>query len=58
MKYRDLESPDEFDEWLTSLAALPADGGDDVHCGFACGYVPPYGFVPEADCPIHDKAKP
>jgi hypothetical protein len=23
-------------------------------CGNACGYQEPYGFVPEADCPIHD----
>jgi len=24
-------------------------------CGLACGYVEPYGFVPEAECPIHDR---
>ena len=24
-------------------------------CDMACGYTEPYGFVPEADCPIHDK---
>ena len=24
-------------------------------CGCACGYVEPYGFVPEAECPIHDR---
>lgn len=23
-------------------------------CGHGCGYMLPYGFVPEADCPIHD----
>jgi hypothetical protein len=23
-------------------------------CGHGCGFVAPYGFVPEADCPIHD----
>lgn len=23
-------------------------------CGLNCGYTEPYGFVPEADCPIHD----
>jgi hypothetical protein len=34
------------EEWLIALAALPPDGGDDVHCGFACAYVEPYGFVP------------
>ena len=25
------------------------------HCGLNCGWVKPYGFVPEADCPIHDR---
>lgn len=24
-------------------------------CGYACGWAYPYGFVPEADCPVHDK---
>ena len=24
-------------------------------CGMACGYVTPYGWVPEAGCPIHDR---
>lgn len=24
-------------------------------CGFGCDWVYPYGFVPEADCPVHDK---
>lgn len=23
-------------------------------CGNGCGYVAPYGFVPEAGCPVHD----
>ncbi len=23
--------------------------------GMACGYTVPYGFVPEAGCPIHDR---
>lgn len=23
-------------------------------CGNACGHVKPYGFVPEAGCPVHD----
>jgi len=27
--------------------------GDCLHGG--CGYVEPYGFVPEADCPVHDR---
>jgi len=24
-------------------------------CGFDCHYLKPYGFVPEAGCPVHDK---
>jgi len=24
-------------------------------CGHGCGWVYPYGFVPEAGCPVHDK---
>lgn len=24
-------------------------------CDFGCGFTEPYGFVPEAGCPIHDK---
>lgn len=23
-------------------------------CGFECEWVSPYGFVPEAGCPVHD----
>lgn len=26
-----------------------------TECGYDCDWVYPYGFVPEADCPIHDK---
>lgn len=26
-------------------------------CGCVCGYIEPYGFVPEAECPIHDRYK-
>lgn len=26
----------------------------DYDCGYACGVVEPYGFVPEAGCPVHD----
>ena len=26
-------------------------------CNYACGVEKPYGFVPEADCPIHDPKK-
>lgn len=31
--------------------------GDDVWCGHECHVHPTYGFVPEADCPIHDKPR-
>lgn len=24
-------------------------------CDYACRYTEPYGWVPEADCPVHDK---
>ena len=24
-------------------------------CGYVCAWVYPYGFVPEAECPVHDK---
>jgi len=24
-------------------------------CGNACGYTEPYGWVPEAGCPVHDR---
>lgn len=24
-------------------------------CGNVCGYEEPYGWVPEAECPIHDR---
>ena len=26
-----------------------------VDCDYGCDWVSPYGFVPEAGCPIHDK---
>ena len=26
-----------------------------LYCGNVCDWVYPYGFVPEADCPYHDK---
>lgn len=34
--------------WLRSRFTPPK-------CGYACDWVYPYGFVPEAGCPIHDK---
>lgn len=35
--------------WAAFIAFLCAD-----HCGYACGYFEPFGFVPECGCPIHD----
>jgi hypothetical protein len=26
-----------------------------LSCGYYCDWVYPYGFVPEADCPVHDR---
>ena len=37
--------------WVRIRHALTGD------CGCACGWVYPYGFVPEAGCPIHDMAE-
>lgn len=27
---------------------------ESIECGYDCDYEKPYGFVPEAGCPIHD----
>lgn len=32
-------------------------GTAEQDCGHICGYQEPYGFVPEADCPVHDTAE-
>jgi len=34
--------------WIIRSLFTPCD------CGYACDWVYPYGFVPEADCPVHD----
>jgi hypothetical protein len=28
---------------------------DQPKCLGGCGFQEPYGFVPEADCPVHDR---
>ena len=35
------------------------DNVEDIQIGdkCICGWQPPYGFVPEADCPLHDTAR-
>jgi len=39
----------QHEEYMT--ATLRQSLGE---CDYACGYVEPYGWVPEADCPVHD----
>jgi len=38
--------------WRMSIRIRYALTGN---CGCFCGYFSPYGFVPEAGCPIHDE---
>lgn len=46
--------PDQFDAMAEEIVTQH-DLTDEVsECGFACAFVEPYGWVPEADCPIHD----
>lgn len=33
--------------------ALSDKSNQSDKCGNACGYVEPYGFVPESGCPVH-----
>lgn len=42
--------------WLNDLAAYLAE--HVIIPTYACGYTEPYGFVPEAGCPIHDREQP
>lgn len=35
--------------WIRLRYALTGD------CGLICGYEEPYGFVPQAECLIHDR---
>lgn len=43
--------------WLAMLTALLYRFRNRYvsDCDYACDWIYPYGFVPEADCPIHDK---
>lgn len=45
---------DRFDAIAAEIVAL-FDPSDEVsECGWACHFHPTYGWVPEADCPVHD----
>lgn len=48
--------PDQFDVMADELAQRPQDFEEECEAGFACHFHPVYGFVPEADCPVHDRA--
>lgn len=40
---------------IGAIQALTTGEEQDATCGQACGYCEPYGFVPEAGCPVHDR---
>jgi len=42
---------DEYLDMVSTVGGLTKRAAD---CGYACGYQEPYGFVPEAGCPVHD----
>lgn len=45
---------DRFEEMAAEIVTQH-DASDDVsECGWACHHHPVYGWVPEADCPVHD----
>lgn len=48
---------DEFDAMAEELARIADPTQDVCEAGYACGFQAPYGFVPEADCPVHDAPK-
>ena len=53
-----LARADLFNEMAAEIVRQH-DFADDVsECGYACAWVEPYGWVPEADCPIHDAPRP
>lgn len=44
--------------WLALLTAVWYEFRDRfIKCGNACGWIYPYGFVPEDGCPVHDVAE-
>ncbi len=53
---------EEFNDNYITLSArilifiknLTTKNDINKECNNTCGYEQPYGFVPEADCPIHD----
>lgn len=49
---------DQFHDMARELAALIDERDDVCEAGFGCHFHPVYGFVPEADCPVHDLPNP
>ena len=52
-----MEPTIESDELLPADKNIKAQVkllGNIENCGYVCGYQYPYGFVPEAGCPVHD----
>lgn len=46
-----------FLKYLCERSGISAEqlaGRSFNDCDCACGFVSPYGFVPEAGCPVHD----
>lgn len=44
--------------WLALLTALWYEFRNRfIKCDYACGWIYPYGFVPEDGCPMHDTAE-
>ena len=41
----------QYSEWYCKFM----NWADETDCGNECHWKAPYGFVPEAGCPIHDK---
>lgn len=48
------ESPCGFGDTPTQALEELLKDKQNIECGYNCGIQEPYGFVPEAGCPIHD----
>lgn len=45
---------DRFDTMAEELVQLASPLDDVCEAGYECHFHEVYGFVPEADCPVHD----